>query len=171
MGNKKLSCSCYKVKDNYLDWWRKGLKDSMLTPNDEGIIVRADLEFYAQDLGISMQDLLSRLDPVDDFSFEWDSFTEEDLNTLNDEISGWDADNSETFGAIIVEVNGVSYIIDVCYDYWSWDDKHMSLDIFLPNEQGRHGKWIDSIHAIRSANSYKRFQSRAEKLIKEALLK
>ena len=63
---RRLVPACYKVKEAHLEWWKKELMDSMLTPNDEGIIVGSDLEFYVQDLGIPTQELLVCLDLIDD---------------------------------------------------------------------------------------------------------
>jgi len=91
--------------------------------------------------------------------FEW-FFEEEDLakaneSTVEDDIYGW----------VYAETDNDKYIIDIHKEYYSASDCGFDLEVYTEAEGGGHGKWLGSIHDIRSAKVLKRFRSRAEKLL------
>lgn len=101
-------------------------------------------------------------------TFDFDFFTAEDLDRLNEEKC------SDGYGTIYVvdDEDKSQYIVDVEYETKEdYDREGISIEVYHLNTEGGHGEWINGSKSIVTATNYKRFVTRAkkeiEKIIKE----
>ena len=101
------------------------------------------------------------------FHFNWEFFTEQNLDNLNKQLKDVPEDN--IYGFILINVPPKIYIVDIHYYKYDSKDQGFDLEIYHSNELFLHLKWIDSIKEIKSAKNYKRFQNRTEKILTKFL--
>lgn len=95
------------------------------------------------------------------YRFDWSGFTADDLAKVNQEAKYVEDD---IYGVIFVYRENKGFIVDIHYEHYSWDQRGFDLEIYRLNDD-YHGEWLGSIKDIKSANSYRRFCVRAERLI------
>lgn len=92
--------------------------------------------------------------------FNWENFTEEDLQQLNAEK------NPDIYGGILVMRGKEIFIVDVQWEtVSSYSRRGISLNVYRSDKDHLHYDWIEDIKEIVTATNYKHFQHRAEKLI------
>ena len=98
------------------------------------------------------------------FEFNYEFFSKDDLETLNKEK------NPDGYGVIYVTSEKQEYIVDVTYETKeAYDRNGICLEVYEANNDYSHGCWVESIKDITKATNYKRFQTRANKLICQAI--
>ena len=99
-----------------------------------------------------------------DIKFDWHRFTTKDLTRLNTDRT------LDIYGYVLIDTDAGRYIADIQWEtIRDYGRRGISINLYESDDDWYHNNWLTDIKSIVTAKDYKRFQKRAEAVIRKYL--
>ena len=99
-----------------------------------------------------------------DIKFDWHRFTTKDLTRLNTDRT------LDIYGYVLIDTDAGRYIADIQWEtIRDYGRRGISINLYESDDDWYHNLWLTDLKSIITATDYKRFQKRAEAVIRKYL--
>ena len=99
-----------------------------------------------------------------DIKFDWHRFTTKDLTRLNTDRT------LDIYGYVLIDTDAGRYIADIQWEtIRDYGRRGISINLYESDDDWYHNLWLTDLKTIVTATDYKRFQKRAEAVIRKYL--
>ena len=99
-----------------------------------------------------------------DIKFDWHRFTTKDLTRLNTDRT------LDIYGYVLIDTDAGRYIADIQWEtIRDYGRRGISINLYESDDDWYHNLWLTDLKSIGTATDYKRFQKRAEAVIRKYL--
>lgn len=99
-----------------------------------------------------------------DIKFDWHRFTTKDLTRLNTDRT------LDIYGYVLIDTDAGRYIADIQWEtIRDYGRRGISINLYESDDDWYHNLWLTDLKSIVTATDYKRFQKRAEAVIRKYL--
>ena len=99
-----------------------------------------------------------------DIKFDWHRFTTKDLTRLNTDRT------LDIYGYVLIDTDAGRYIADIQWEtIRDYGRRGISINLYESDDDWYHNLWLTDPKSIITATDYKRFQKRAEAVIRKYL--